>query len=440
MMAERNLLLRFVFSAILAALSFAVARLPLLKKIGRWENRRFDRIYFTAYAASHFLVFLVVFVVLHEAPRTDLPAYYVPEAHSVMRGLLPYRDFQSSYAPLNPYLDAALLKVHDSSFSILIFQILCDAFSVPFWIGFLRRALNENTVRKAALLYLIQPVVIWGICIDGKNQGLIALLLAVSFYTIARREILSGVSLSLSWILVKILPVIFLPTLFFGARRRARWLIGVMAPSILVYGGFLLLRVDVSQAMRRESMFSTPQNLPYLFGALTGFEIPRLALSVVLLLVVAATLGVTVRSQLRQDTNAAGLWVMALSCELVLLTVMLVNKKSDTSYLGMCFFLLCGFVASDADRGGQWMSNWYVLLTLFGLPVVSFWFWPLKMEQAVRLHALWLAGNRNAWIMMAMQVILELSYIGLVWGLLRTVRDAAGGRESRKEASTLTAG
>src|SRR5579859_5775721 len=98
-MAERNLLLRFVFSAVLAALSFAFLRLPLLKKISVWDNGRFDRIYFAVYAGSHLLVFLVAFVVLHEAPRTDLPAYYVPEAHAVMRGLLPYRDFQSSYAP-----------------------------------------------------------------------------------------------------------------------------------------------------------------------------------------------------------------------------------------------------------------------------------------------------------------------------------------------------
>ena len=42
---------------------------------------------------------------------------------------------------------------------------------------------------------------------------------------------------------------------------------------------------------------------------------------------------------------------MALSAELILLTVMLMNKKSDTSYLAMCFFLLCAFAAFDADRG-----------------------------------------------------------------------------------------
>src|SRR5579872_2916874 len=120
-MALRNLILRFIFSAILAVLSFAVARMPLFRKIGGWEKRRFDWIFFGAYATSHLLVFLTAFVVLHEAPRTDLPAYYVPEAHAAMRGLLPYRDFSSSYAPLNPYLDAVLLKMHDSPFSILIF-------------------------------------------------------------------------------------------------------------------------------------------------------------------------------------------------------------------------------------------------------------------------------------------------------------------------------
>lgn len=436
-MPLRNLTLRFIFSAILAMLSFAVARMPMLSRIGRWEKRRFDRIYFGVYAASHFLVFLTAFVVLHEAPRTDLPAYYVPEAHAAMHGLIPYRDFPSSYAPLNPYLDGVLLKVHDSPFSILIFQILCDVLSVPFWIGFLRRVLKEDTVRKAALLYLMQPIVIWGICIDGKNQGLIALLLAISFYSLARRDVLSGVSLCLSWILVKILPVMFLPTLFFGARRRARWMMSVVAPTVAVYGTFVLMRVDVSLAIRRESNMATPQNLPYLFSALTGFEVPVFVLSAALLLVLAAVVGTTTRWQLRENAVAARLWVTGLSCELILLTVMMFNKKSDTSYLGMCFFLLCGFVAFDVDQGRRWMSNWYGLMTLIGLPIVSYWFWPLHMETPVILHRLWLSGSRNAWIMMAMQFVLELSYAGLAWGLLRSARHSADKRELQEPAMTV---
>ena len=424
-MALRNLLLRFVFSALLAILSYAVARWPLSGKIREWNNRLFDRALVAFYAASHLLLFILAFFVLHQKPWADLPAFYVPQAHAVMHGLVPYRDFKSSYAPLNPYLDAALLRVHDSPLSILLFQILCDIVSVPFWIGFFRRVLNESTVRKAALLYLMQPLVIWEICLDGKNQGLIALLLAISFYYLASREVLSGVSLGLSWILVKILPVMFLPSMLLGVRKRVVWIASVAVPSVVVYGAFMLRGADVTSALRGEAELATPQNLPYLIGALTGWELPKVVLSLLLLALVAVALGMTTKAQLRQASEEARLWVTTLGCELILLAVMIANKKSDTAYLGMCFFLLCAFVAFDADKGRAVSSFLYAVLSLLALPIASFWFWPLHIESATEMHVLWMAGSRNAWIMMLMQVLLLVSYIGLGAGMLRVIRERA---------------
>lgn len=437
-MALRNLLLRFVFSALLALVSFAVVRSRLFGKLGRWDNRQFDRLFVAFYAASHLLVFFAAFFVLHQKPWADLPAFYVPQAHAVMHGLVPYRDFKSSYAPLNPYLDAVLLKLKDSPLSILVFQIFCDIASVPFWIGFFRRMLNENTVRKAAVLYLLQPMVIWEICLDGKNQGLIALLLAISFYALARREVASGVSLSMSWILVKILPVIFLPSMFLGARRRFVWLASVVVPSVAVYGAFMLRGADVTSALRGEAELTTPQNLPYLFSSLTGWDLPKVALSAVLLFMVAGALVVAIWSQLRQVGEAARLWVTALSCEVILLALMMANKKSDTSYLGMCFFLLCAFVAFDADRRRRASSIFYALISLLALPIASFWYWPLHHEPAKALHNLWMAGNRNAWIMVLMQVLLVASYLGLAMGMLRSIRRPLTEAEIRTEPMAVT--
>ena len=426
-MALRNLILRFALGGLMAALSFLIARSKLPEKLSGWDERQFDRSLVALYACSRFLIFIAAFFVFHQKPWADLVSFYVPQAHSAMQGLVPYRDFSTSYAPLNPYLDALLLRLHDSPLSILIFQIACDVVSVPFWIRFFRRCLNETTVRKAALLYLVQPLVIWEICLDGKNQGFISLLLAISFCAIARKEIVSGISLSLTWILVKILPVIFVPTLFMGARKRTIWLLSVAIPSVLVYGAFIAVRADVTWAVRKEGSLATPQNLPYLFGAVTGYNLPEGLLSLLAIIVVTFALIITIRIQLRTKDDPARLWIMALSVELILLAVMLMNKKSDTSYLGMCFFLLCAFAAFDADRGGRAMAGLYALLSLLALPIASFWYWPLNRESASQLHTLWVAGNRNAWIMMAMQTLLAVSYIGLMLGIVRTVRGRVKG-------------
>jgi hypothetical protein len=131
-------------------------------------------------------------------------------------------------------------------------------------------------------------------------------------------------------------------------------------------------------------------------------------------------------AQLREKDVRARLWKTALSSQLILLAVMLMNKKSDTSYLAMCFFLLCAFVAFDADRSRRAMSGLYALLSLLALPIASFWFWPLDRESAPQLHALWLSGNRYAWIMMAMQALMAVSYLGLTLGIVYTVRDPLG--------------
>jgi hypothetical protein len=439
-MAFRNLLLRFAFGGLLAILSFLVTRWKISGKLAEWTERQFDLYFITLYAACHFLFFFVTFFVLHQKPWADLIVVYVPQAHAVMQGLFPYRDFPSSYAPLNPYLDALILKVRDSPLSILVFQIICDILSVPFWIRFLRRFMNETTVRKAALLYFLQPLVAWEICIDGKNQGMIALLLGIAFCAIARREIVSGLSLSLTWILVKFLPVMFLPTFFVAARKRVTWLVSAVAPTVLVYGGFILAKADVTAGARREGNLATPQNLPYLVGALTGHNLPAIVMSLLLLVAMGAALVVAIRAQMRAKDESVKLWATALGTQLILLAFLIMNKKSDTSYLAMCFFLLCAFAAFDADRGRRAMSALYALLSWLSLPIASFWYWPLNREAGNVLHVMWLAGNKNAWLMMAMQVLLVGSYTGLAWGMLRTMQKAEDTRIVREQRTAVARG
>ena len=184
----RNLILRAAFSAAFAILGFLICRMRLPAQLTEMTSRRFDFLFLALFTASRFLVFLVTFFLLHQKPHADLPVYYMPEAHAVMHGLIPYRDFTSSYAPLNPYLDALLLHMHDSPLSILVFLIICDIASIPFWIGFLRRFLPETTLRRSALLYLVQPIVLWGTCIDGKNHACISLLLAIALFTLRKKR------------------------------------------------------------------------------------------------------------------------------------------------------------------------------------------------------------------------------------------------------------
>ena len=414
-MAIRNLILRFAFGFVFTLLSVLVMRTRIVDKLSALKNRTFDSAYFAVFAMGHFVLFASAFLVLHQKPWADLPAFYVPEAHSAMRGLFPYRDFVSSYGPLNSYLDAAVLRLKDSPLSILVLQIVCDIAAVPFWIGFFRRFMSERAVRMTALLYLFQPLVLWEICLDGKNQGMICLLLAISLYTIARNEVRSGLSYSGTLILVKILPLMFFPAFFLASRKRVLWVAGAILPLVLVGGLFELHHADILEPLKVEGALSTPQNLPYVFSGLTGVIVPFTILSLLRSVPLLAAVAYAGWAQLRLKAEAERLPKLLLSILLVLFAVLIFNSKSDTSYLGMCFYLICGLTVAQIDRGNQKLGYAYVILSAMALPVASFWFWPLSRPSGVELHALWMAGDKAGIIMMGMQLLLVYSYLHFGW-------------------------
>jgi len=415
----RNLLLRLTFGIVLAGLSLVVLRSRLLAKYTSLTPRRFDQLYLIVFISSHVVLSFVAFFILHQKPHADLPAFYMPEAHSVLNGLVPYRDFRSSYAPLNSYLDALLLRMHDSPMTIIAFQIVCDIASVPFWMGFLRRYIPETTVRKAALLFMLQPLVLWETCLDGKNNACISLLLAITLYAIARREILSGLSYGLSLVVVKILPLMFLPALFFGARNRAIWLASALALPILVYGAFLLHGVDVTEPLRVEGNMSTSGNLPYFLSAVIGHTIPVRLLNGICLLGIAAAVVISIWAQRRAQSCPQRLWSLALSILFLLFTLLVLSKKSFSSYLGMSFFPLCAFTAVKSQGARNAIAYVYALMSCVMLPAESFWFWPMHNATGVQLHERFLSGDPNSIIMLGSQALLLFCYTWFMSCLLR---------------------
>jgi hypothetical protein len=93
-----------------------------------------------------------------------------------------------------------------------------------------------------------------------------------------------------------------------------------------------------------------------------------------------------------------------------LITVLLFTKKSDPIYLTMCFFPLCAFTAMRIEEGACWIAYPYAFVTVLGLPIASFWFWPLGLADGIQLHAMLTAGDRNAWMMAIAQPLLLASY------------------------------
>jgi len=94
-------------------------------------------------------------------------AFYFPEAKSILSGLIPYRDFLSSYGPLNGYCNAAILRVWFSPLALIMFAIIVESFLLPMWFSIGHRLFEERELRIASVLYLASPLSLQFVTIDG---------------------------------------------------------------------------------------------------------------------------------------------------------------------------------------------------------------------------------------------------------------------------------
>src|ERR1700722_2306748 len=99
------------------------------------------------------LLFLALYVVGQREPTSDVPAYYLPVARAVLHGQVPFRDFISSYAPLFPYVGAALVSFWDSGKVFTLFAIGLNAVPLLLWHRSARACFGEHTSRYRTVLF-----------------------------------------------------------------------------------------------------------------------------------------------------------------------------------------------------------------------------------------------------------------------------------------------
>src|SRR5258708_6528833 len=79
--------------------------------VRKLSERRFLSLALAVQLLPALALFVALYVVGHQEVPTDVPAYYIPPARAVLAGQIPFRDFTLSYAPLFPYVGAALLSI-----------------------------------------------------------------------------------------------------------------------------------------------------------------------------------------------------------------------------------------------------------------------------------------------------------------------------------------
>ena len=380
----------------------------------RLTRQTFDRAFFGAFLLSRLGLFLLVFALLRVPVRGDALGYYWPEGLAAMQGLLPYRDFDSSYAPMHGFLDAAVLRVWQSPRALILFALLAEAVALPLWMRLGRRVRPEPTVRRAALLYLVSAISLQFCALDGQDNVVIALLLAAAIsLVLARRELLAGAMVGLSAVAVKVIPLGYVPVLFAATPRRWRWAAGLVGVVALGYGAFWrVLGAAVLMPLTREGGLKSAGDLPYVVEAVTGRTLPG-AVSTVLLAGVCAAVLLRVLGRVRRASEiGTRVEAMLFGVAATTLALELFSKKSWPPYLMLVLFPL---LLSVASRGSVWAVAGVGVFGAVALVEHSYWATVLGQFDSQMFHAGLARGDGRCFVFLALELLLLVGYGWLLW-------------------------
>lgn len=415
MSGEQTLLARTALSITCALVSILVVRSEKLLSL---TKSRFDRLVLWVFAGSRLGIFVFVFFVLHLPPRGDI-TIYSEEAGFARAGLLPYGGFYSSYAPLHPYLDAALMTIWHSPLVLIFFAISLEYLVVSLWMGISRNFFGEETVRLATLLYATSGVSVQFVTIDGQNNIAISLLLVLALESLWRtREIRSGLAIGFGVAAVKFLPLLYVPVYFLAAQCRRKLILGVAWPVAFVYGTCLFLHLPILQPFVREGYMRSPGDLPYLVEVLTGWSIPSALTSIVLLTVLAAVFFKLVAA-IRNASSETRMQIVTFGMAALTMSLVLFAKKSWPAYLILTWFPICLTVASRS-------FSKIAIFALFNVVAVvehSYWATVIGQYPSLHTHLQLLMGSSHTEFFLLMQIALLAVYL---WILSLTFKQIAG--------------
>lgn len=427
---------RAALGVVALAATLAVSRSSTLSHL---PERRFDRVYLLLFAGVRLFLFALIFLVLRLPVRGDVVGYYVPELLERLHGGVPYRDFGSSYAPLASYGNAALYRLHASPLTLVLFAILVENVAAAVWLRVLRLCVSNRTAQLAALLCLVNPVSLQFVTVDGQNNVLISLFLALAVLALRKESAArSGGWLAVAISTVKFLPLLCVPSFVaYAGRDRRRWLAAFGATLLVVYGFFqFVLHAPVLSAFGREGGIKSASGLPYVVEAVTGHDFglrlwDGLMLALLAGLVLRTLLLVRRWQMLGLDSSsAAGAQLRAVmaSATGLLVTLMAFSKKTWPTYTEIVLFPLALAVATRVSaRRTRAAVVWFGVFSVLAVTAQSVWASVLNQAPALLLHAELVKGQLSAWAFLALELALLLLYVWLIRVCLREERAAVDG-------------
>ena len=434
MTGQQTLYARIALGLVGGSASVSLTLWPRLQALSKTQ---FDRLIFAAFAISRLGLFATIFVVLRITPRGDVLGYYYPQAQQVLEHLVPYRDFVSSYAPLHPYLDAAAISLWRTPAAIMLLSVLVELALLPLWMRAGREFLPEGQLRVAALLYLASPISLQFVTLDGQDNVVIAVLIALAILLILRsRLVAAGAAFGVSVVAIKFLPLLYAPAFFVSLPRRWRMIAGAVAVCGVVYGGFLAAGTRVLAPLAAEGDLWSAGDLPYLLEAVFGISVPPRLSDAFVLLALLGIFALIAKAALRADI-ATRMRALTYGMAALTLAFLVFSKKSWPPYLMLALFPICLLVAGGGVVRERWKVAAFAVFSVVSVTEHSYWASSLAQFTSAEFHRELLAGQAGAVLFLVCELALIAGYLWLLSQAVGRILNSAGPESvvSQKELS-----
>lgn len=331
-----------------------------------------------AFLAFRLIPFIVVYLLLNEQPRGDVPFFY-EKASKALQGGLVYVDFWSFHAPVFAYILALPLIFWHSSKAIVLLMLLVEWLAVFLTYRFYqKKEANLDPINRRAalntLLYWLLPAPLIICMLGGQEEIWLWLFGLVAIWTLrrpnqtdARSSFQIGLIMAMGLLCLKVTFAMILFPIFFLIRDKVRFvgaiaLVGV--PALLLL--YSLMGMAFLMPMQHGDLPFSP-NLstvlrPFLGGVIANVPIKTLNFIGLAIAITAYVItGIRYRS-LSLERAFPSLWVITFGLFMLL-------QASAMAYYVFIFLIAFVFELTNIHRKGEVaflvVINWLVIVQPF---------------------------------------------------------------------------
>jgi len=195
-------------------------------------------IFAASFILFRLLPFFVIYSVFNFEPQSDVPIFY-ESAKAAIRGGIVFRDFQTVYSPLFPYLTSLLIPLWDNPKSVVLILILLEGIFV--WTTNLLVYTKLNPFKT--LVYLALPSSFIFSVLGGQEDilmwGFLTIILLV--YSKKSNAMLLGILTGIALLCTKFIFILIIPAIVFYAKDWKKTLQVLLGLGLIGLPTFVIL-------------------------------------------------------------------------------------------------------------------------------------------------------------------------------------------------------